>query len=198
MRSGHVAGIDEVGRGPLAGPVLAAAVILHPARPIAGLDDSKNLSAARRDELAATIRRDALAWSWACADTTEIDTLNILKATLLAMRRAVLGLNVWPSRIEVDGNRLPDLAFGERRLDGLAVVGGDRTVAAISAASILAKVARDRIMQTLDARYPQYGFARHKGYGTREHRESLARFGPCPQHRLSFRPLCADRAAAGP
>jgi ribonuclease HII len=184
-----VAGIDEAGRGPLAGPVLAAAVILDPARPIDGLDDSKKLTAPRREALATLIRRNALAWSYAWADAEEIDNLNILQATLLAMRRSILGLRVWPSRVEVDGNCMPDLVFGARRLDGVAIVGGDASVASIAAASILAKVERDRIMIRVDALYPQYGFARHKGYGTPEHRLSIDRHGPCPQHRLSFRPV---------
>lgn len=184
-----VAGIDEAGRGPLAGPVLAAAVILDPDRPIGGLDDSKKLPSPRREQLAERIRRDALAWSIAWADAREIDCMNILQATLLAMRRAVLGLRVWPDRVEVDGNRLPNLVFGARRLVGSAVVGGDARIAAISAASILAKVERDRMMTELDRLYPEYGFARHKGYGTRAHRDCIARLGPCQQHRRSFRPV---------
>lgn len=198
MNAGRVAGVDEAGRGPLAGPVLAAAVILDPATPIDGLDDSKRLTGKRRSELAACIRRDALAWSCAWADVHEIDTLNILAATLLAMRRALLGLRLWPARVEVDGNRLPNLEFGARRLAGAAIVGGDAGVAAISAASIVAKVARDDIMEAYDRRYPEYGFARHKGYATREHRECIARFGPCPQHRQSFRPLSLSGPATHP
>lgn len=184
-----VAGVDEAGRGPLAGPVVAAAVILDPARPVAGLADSKTLSAARRESLAGAIRARACAWAVAWADAAEIDRLNILEASCLAMRRAILGLPAWPAAVEVDGNRLPDLEFPAGRLTGTAVVGGDASVAAISAASILAKVVRDRRMAHFDRLYPQYGFARHKGYGTAEHRESLARHGPCPQHRRSFRPL---------
>jgi len=190
-----VAGIDEAGRGPLAGPVMAAAVILDPARPIADLADSKMLAAARREQLAAVIRRDALAWAVAWADVAEIDALNILHATMLAMRRAILGLSVWPARVAVDGNRLPDLGFPGRRLGGVAIVGGDRRIAAISAASIIAKVARDRLMTRLDVLYPAYGFARHKGYGTREHRDCLGRLGPCPLHRRSFRPLAGTPAS---
>lgn len=185
-----VAGIDEAGRGPLAGPVVAAAVVLHPAQVPAGLADSKVLDARRREALADEIRCTALAWSYAWADRAEIDTLNILNATLLAMRRAILGLRLWPLQVLVDGNRLPDLYFGARHLEGVAVVGGDASIAAISAASIIAKVERDRMMRSIDRLYPQYGFAQHKGYGTRAHRQNLERHGPCPEHRRSFRPLC--------
>lgn len=188
---GPVAGIDEAGRGPLAGPVVAAAVILDPARPIAGLDDSKVLSEARRNVLATAIRESALAWSVAWADPREIDTLNILAATLLAMRRAILGLGVFPAGVRVDGNRLPGLGFGGRSIPGEAVVRGDASVASISAASILAKTTRDRMMIEMDRLYPQYGFARHKGYGTAVHRERLHRHGPCSEHRLSFAPVRA-------
>lgn len=186
---GPLAGVDEAGRGPLAGPVVAAAVILDPQRPIAGLDDSKRLSAGRRAALAAEIRSNALAWAVAWADAAEIDALNILQATMLAMRRALLGLAIVPAGVQVDGNRLPDLRFGERRLHGEAIVGGDARVAAISAASIIAKTTRDGIMESLDALYPAYGFAAHKGYGTAVHRDRLQRFGPCAQHRRSFAPL---------
>lgn len=184
-----VAGVDEAGRGPLAGPVVAAAVILHPARVPGGLADSKKLTRARRERLALTIRRDAHAWAVAWADTEEIDRLNILEASHLAMRRALCGLSLAPHRVEVDGNRLPRLDFYATTLTGRAIVGGDASVAAISAASILAKVYRDSIMQGLDRLYPQYGFAQHKGYPTRGHKERLARYGPCPQHRRSFKPL---------
>lgn len=184
-----VAGVDEAGRGPLAGPVVAAAVILDPATPIAGLADSKKLSAGRRAELAHCIRRDACAWAVGWADAEEIDRLNILVASHLAMRRALAGLAFAPDHVEVDGNRLPNLRFPGYRLTGTAIIGGDATVAAISAASILAKVARDRTMVVLDALYPEYGFAKHKGYPTQAHRERLSRHGPCPQHRRSFRPL---------
>lgn len=187
-----VAGIDEVGRGPLAGPVVAAAVILPDAGFPDGLDDSKKLSAAHREQLAAEIRSRAVAWAVAGADVAEIDTLNILNATLLAMRRAVLSLRVWPGSVVVDGNRLPNLDFFARRLGGDAIIGGDGSVAAISAASILAKVHRDGLMRIADGRYPGYGFASHKGYGTRQHLESLKRLGPCGLHRRSFRPVrCA-------
>ena len=183
------AGIDEAGRGPLAGPVYAGAVILNPAQPIDGLADSKKLSSARREVLAVEIEHKALAWSVAWADVAEIDTLNILHASMLAMRRAVLGLRLRPERVEVDGNRLPDFVIGGRRVDGRAIVGGDATVAAISAASIMAKVRRDACMRFADRLYPGYGFAQHKGYGTTLHRDSLFRLGPCPIHRRSFRPL---------
>lgn len=186
---GLVAGVDEAGRGPLAGPVVAAAVILDPARPILGLADSKQLQAPVRETLAARIRQRALAWSVAWADRAEIDALNILAATMLAMRRAVLGLPVMPAAIRVDGNRLPHLAFGDRHLQGEAIVGGDGTVPAISAASILAKTVRDGIMVELDRQYPGYDFARHKGYCTPEHRERLSALGPTPQHRRSFAPV---------
>ena len=188
-RTGFVAGIDEAGRGPLAGPVAAAAVILHPDRPIDGLRDSKKLSATKRTRLANEIRARSMAWSVAWADPAEIDALNILEATLLAMRRAILGLRVVPTRVQVDGNRLPKLRFGERIIDGEAVVGGDDRIAAISAASILAKTVRDSMMMELDRVYPCYEFARHKGYGTAVHRERLREFGPCREHRFTFAPL---------
>jgi len=184
-----VAGIDEVGRGPLAGPVVAGAVILDINKPIAGLADSKALSHKRRVELAEEITGKALAWSVAWADAAEVDSLNILQATLLAMRRAILGLRIRPANVEIDGNRLPNLEFDGFAIKGSAVVGGDSLIPAISAASIIAKVRRDRMMVQFDHVYPAYGFRRHKGYGTAEHRESLSRFGPCPQHRRSFRPL---------
>ncbi|MBT8089741.1 MAG: ribonuclease HII [Gammaproteobacteria bacterium] len=186
---GLIAGIDEAGRGPLAGPVAAAAVILHPDRPIEGLEDSKKLSAARRDALADQIQTQALAWSVAWADPAEIDALNILAATLLAMRRAILGLPVAPGGVRVDGNRLPNLSFGGRRVAGEAIVGGDAKVAEISAASIIAKTTRDRMMVELDRIYPCYEFARHKGYGTEVHRARLREFGPCREHRFTFAPL---------
>ena len=184
-----IAGVDEAGRGPLAGPVVAGAVILDPLQPIDGLDDSKKISPRRREELAIEIESKALAWSVRWADVAEIDSLNILHATMLAMRRAVLGLKLQPGLVEVDGNRLPNLEFASVRLPGNAIVGGDALVAAISAASILAKVRRDAIMRDYDRLYPGYGFARHKGYGTVLHRESLVQLGPCPQHRRSFRPV---------
>lgn len=186
---GLVAGVDEAGRGPLAGPVVAAAVILDATRPIDGLDDSKKLSAARREALALQIRARAIAWSVAWADAAEIDALNILAATMLAMRRAILGLAVVPGGVQVDGNRLPDLSFGDARLNGEAIVGGDGCVPSISAASIIAKTTRDRIMVEIDNLYPGYEFARHKGYGTEVHRDRLQEFGPCVQHRRSFAPV---------
>lgn len=188
---GLVAGVDEAGRGPLAGPVAAAAVILDPARPIEGLADSKKLSAGRREKLAGNVRASALAWAVAWADPAEIDALNILAATMLAMRRAILGLAVAPTAVQVDGNRLPDLRFGGRQLAGEAIVKGDDRVAAISAASILAKTARDRMMVELDRLYPCYEFARHKGYGTAVHRARLEEFGPCREHRHTFAPVRA-------
>lgn len=179
-----VAGIDEAGRGPLAGPVVAAAVILDARRPVTGLADSKALSPQRRDALAALIRERALAWSTASADVAEIDALNILQATMLAMRRAVEALAIAPQEALVDGNRCPQLACRAR-----AIVKGDRDVAAISAASILAKTTRDAMLVELDRAWPQYGFARHKGYGTPAHLAALQRHGPCPAHRRSFAPV---------
>ena len=187
-----VAGVDEAGRGPLAGPVVAAAVILDPSCPIRGLADSKTLGPARRERLFDEIRAKALCCSIAEASVDEIDQLNILQATMLAMRRAVMGLRLKPGRVLVDGNCLP-------RLDMLAeaIVRGDATVPAISAASILAKVHRDRWCAELDRHYPQYGFAGHKGYGTAQHLLALREHGACPQHRRTFAPvrtLLADGA----
>lgn len=179
-----VAGIDEAGRGPLAGPVLAAAVILDPARPIAGLNDSKKLSAKRRDELDLAIRAQSLHWALGRAEAAEIDRLNILQASLLAMRRAVAALGVVPSLALVDGNQDPQLPCTVR-----TIVGGDGLEPAIAAASILAKVARDRELLALDAVYPGYGFARHKGYPTSIHLQALAELGPTPEHRRSFGPV---------
>lgn len=189
QRQGLVAGIDEAGRGPLAGPVVAAAVILDPGRPIDGLDDSKKLSAVCRETLSASIRRSALSWSVAWADAAEIDALNILAATMLAMRRAVFGLSTVPAAIQVDGNRLPEICIRGDYIGGEAIVGGDARVASIAAASIIAKTTRDRIMVELDGIYPGYGFARHKGYPTEAHRDRLSRQGPCAQHRRSFTPV---------
>lgn len=179
-----VAGVDEVGRGPLAGPVVAAAVILDINRPIDGLADSKCLSPARREELARTIRERALSWALGRAEVAEIDRLNILQASLLAMRRAVEALGVTPRCVLVDGNQLPSIAYPAQ-----AIVKGDARVASIGAASILAKVARDGEMQRLDADYPGYGFAQHKGYGTQAHLQALARLGVTPLHRRSFAPV---------
>lgn len=181
---GLIAGVDEAGRGPLAGPVVAAAVILDDLRPIKGLNDSKKLTALRREKLYDEIRAKALCCSIAEASVEEIDALNILQATLLAMRRAVEGLRLKPSKVLIDGNRLPKLdVYAE------AIVGGDALVASISAASILAKVTRDRWCAELHAQYPQYGFDGHKGYGTAEHLAALKEHGACPQHRKSFRPV---------
>jgi ribonuclease HII len=188
---GPVAGVDEAGRGPLAGPVVAAAVILRGEDIIDGLADSKTLTAARRAGLATEIKSRSLAWSVAWADPAEIDSLNILQATLLAMRRAILGLAVQPVLVEIDGNRLPDLSFHGRRVEGAAIVGGDGIVPAISAASIIAKEHRDEIMRDMDALYPEYGFSRHKGYPTADHRDRIGRFGPCRAHRRSFAPVSA-------
>jgi ribonuclease HII len=179
-----IAGIDEAGRGPLAGPVVAAAVILDPSRPVAGLRDSKLLSARQRDRLAIEIRTNALAWSVGEADVAEIDALNILQATMLAMRRAFEGLSIAPGEAWIDGNRCPELPCAMR-----AIVKGDRDFAVISAASILAKTARDAMLDELDGRFPAYGFAHNRGYGTPEHLVALARHGPCPAHRRSFAPV---------
>lgn len=181
---GLVAGVDEAGRGPLAGPVVAAAVILDDVNPIAGLADSKKLTAARREQLYDEIRAKALCCSIAEASVEEIDRLNILQATLLAMRRAVEGLRLKPAKVLVDGNRLPVLDVLAE-----AIVKGDATVPAISAASILAKVHRDRWCAEYDREFPQYGFAAHKGYGTAEHMIALRTHGACPQHRKSFAPV---------
>lgn len=188
---GLVAGVDEAGRGPLAGPVVAAAVILDPERTIDGLDDSKKLSEPQRERLAGEIRARALAWSVAAAEPAEIDEINILAATMLAMRRAIASLSVMPKGVQVDGNRLPNLSFASGRLYGEAIVGGDGKVASISAASIIAKTHRDAIMVGLDREYPVYEFARHKGYGTRVHLERLREHGPCPAHRQTFAPVRA-------
>jgi ribonuclease HII len=179
-----ICGVDEAGRGPLAGPVYAAAVVLNRRRPIIGLRDSKKLSAARREELAPLIRSRAAAWSIASASVEEIDRLNILQASLLAMQRAVAGLAVAPQLARIDGNRAPSLDC-EIEL----IVGGDDSDAAIAAASILAKTARDAVMCALDACHPGYGFAQHKGYGTPEHLAALGRLGPCVVHRTSFAPI---------
>jgi ribonuclease HII len=188
--TGLVAGVDEAGRGPLAGPVVAAAVILDDLNPIQGLADSKKLTALRREKLFDEIRAKALCCSIAQASVEEIDQLNILQATMLAMQRAVAGLRLKPIKTLVDGNRLP-------KLDMLAeaIVQGDAKVQAISAASILAKVHRDRLCDTWGEQYPQYGFAAHKGYGTAEHMAALREHGPCPLHRTSFAPVREALAA---
>lgn len=181
---GLIAGVDEVGRGPLAGDVVAAAVILDPARPIAGLADSKQLTPERREILHALIMEQALATAIARASVAEIDSLNILHATLLAMQRAVSALPVQPTFVYVDGNRLPRWQYKSE-----AVVRGDGRIAAIAAASIIAKVTRDRELMALDARYPGYGFAQHKGYPTQMHLQALRELGPTPAHRRSFTPV---------
>jgi ribonuclease HII len=187
-----ICGVDEAGRGPLAGPVFAAAVILDPARPIAGLRDSKKLTAARRDELAVLIRRDALAWSVSQCCELEIDELNILHATMLAMRRAIEGLRHQPTLALIDGNRCPPAA-----VRCLPIVGGDDLVDAISAASILAKTGRDAALLDLHLTYPQYGFDQHKGYPTALHLARLQQHGVSPVHRRSYAPVRAllDRAS---
>ena len=191
--NGLIAGVDEAGRGPLAGPVVAAAVILDDQHPIKGLADSKKLTALQRDRLFDEIRGKSLCFAVAQASVQEIDELNILQATLLAMRRAVEGLRLPPKLVLVDGNRLPVLPMLAE-----AIVQGDDKVAAISAASIVAKVTRDRLCLELDAAYPAYAFAKHKGYGTAEHLAALQALGPCEVHRASFRPvadLLADARA---
>lgn len=184
-------GVDEAGRGPLAGPVMAAAVMLDPGRPIEGLRDSKKLTVAARERLADAIRERAAAWCVAEASVAEIDRLNILHATMLAMQRAVAGLGCAPDDVWVDGNRCPDWAWRSQ-----AVVKGDDKVAAIAAASILAKTDRDCFMSRLHDEYPAYGFARHMGYGTAAHLAALKAHGACPQHRRSFAPvkLVVDQA----
>ncbi len=195
-----LAGIDEAGRGPLAGPVVAAAVVLRKNQYVAGVRDSKKLSPARRADLALLIRREAVGWAVASASVREIDELNILQATLLAMRRAVEQLSFNLSAVRIDGNRCPDLpppyaAVAE------TLVGGDDLCPAIGAASILAKVSRDEYMLELHRRYPRYGFDRHKGYPTAAHRRALAEWGATPEHRISFRPVreaAAARAARVP
>jgi ribonuclease HII len=190
MTVARVCGVDEVGRGPLAGPVVAAAVILDPARPIAGLRDSKQLSARQRARLDGEIRGRALAWAVAAASVEEIDRLNILHASLLAMTRAVAALSPAAEWALIDGNRLPALPIPAR-----AIVGGDASEPAIAAASIVAKCHRDALMVKLDTAYPGYGFARHAGYPTAEHLRCLRELGPCGVHRRSFGPVRAVLAA---
>ena len=185
---GVLAGVDEVGRGPLAGPVMAAAVVLDPKRPIEGIRDSKELSAGQREELAAEIRERALAWALGRADVEEIDRINILRATLVAMRRAVAGLGVTPTVAYVDGNIAPSLSC-----PAVTVVRGDATMPMIGAASILAKVSRDREMRGAAERFPGYGFDRHKGYATAAHLRALKRLGPTSIHRRSFAPVARGR-----
>lgn len=182
---GLIAGLDEAGRGPLAGPVFAAAVILDPARPIAGLNDSKKLTARRREALAGQIKEQALAWEIASASVAEIDDINILQAAMLAMQRACNALAIQPVQALVDGNRVP----GGLCCPAIALVKGDATQPAISAASILAKTARDAYCMDLHARFPEYGFDQHKGYGTALHLQRLAEHGVCEAHRRSFAPV---------
>lgn len=179
-----IAGVDEAGRGPLAGPVVAAAVILMPGKPLRGLRDSKLMTHERRMEMALVIRTRAVAWAVGQADVAEIETLNILWATMLAMQRAVAALAVTPHAAWIDGDRCPQLACEAR-----AFVHGDATHAAIAAASILAKTSRDAMLVELDTQYPQYGFAQHKGYATAAHLAALAQHGPCPAHRRTFAPV---------
>lgn len=185
-----IAGVDEVGRGPLVGDVVTAAVILDPKYDIAGLADSKKLSEKKRVLLATEIKQHALAWSIGRASPKEIDELNILHATMLAMTRAVHGLAIQPNHVMVDGNRCPNWEYSSE-----AIVKGDGLIAEISAASIIAKVTRDQEMTDLDSQYPEYGFAKHKGYPTAFHLAKLAELGPLPQYRMSFRPVQQSLAA---
>lgn len=179
-----IAGVDEAGRGPLAGPVIAAAVILNPDRPVNGLADSKKLSEKRREKLALEVKQYALAWQIGRAEVGEIDEINILQASLLAMQRAVQGLTPKPELALIDGNRCPAL-----ECDARAIIKGDATEAAISAASILAKVTRDHEMVELDEQYPGYGFAKHKGYPSKQHLQALQELGVCPEHRCTYAPV---------
>jgi ribonuclease HII len=195
-RAGPVAGVDEAGRGPLAGPVVAAAVILDPARPIAGLADSKKLEEATRERLAIQIRAEALAVGIGFADNAEIDVLNILEATFLAMRRALQALAIAPAHVQVDGNACPSLQSLGFSCSIEAIVRGDASVPAISAASIVAKTTRDAWMRQADAQYPGYGFARHKGYPTAAHIDALRRLGVTPLHRTSYAPVKSALLAA--
>lgn len=192
---GLTAGVDEAGRGPLAGPVAAAAVILDGTRPIAGLADSKRLSPARRDALALEIRASSVAWGLGWADATEVDEFNVLQATFMAMRRALAALRAVPEHVIVDGNRCPSLQGLAFECTIESVVRADASVACVSAASILAKTARDACMRDLDLRYPGYGFADHKGYPTTSHVAALRRLGPSPVHRRSYAPVqsCVPR-----
>lgn len=187
---GFICGVDEAGRGPLAGPVYAAAVILSPENPIAGLNDSKKLSEKKREALFDIIIEEAVAYCIASASVEEIETYNILGATYLAMSRAVAGLAVQPALALIDGNRIPP----QLSVPAQAIVKGDALSESIAAASILAKVSRDRVLKDLDNQYPQYGFAVHKGYGTAAHTAAICQFGPCPEHRPSFlRKILGDR-----
>ncbi|TCM67258.1 RNase HII [Acinetobacter calcoaceticus] len=185
MNQIYIAGVDEAGRGPLVGSVVAAAVILDPQRPIEGLNDSKKLTAKKREKLFVEIQEKALAWSIAEASHEEIDQLNILQASLLAMRRAVEGLNIQPHKVLVDGNQVPKGLL----MDCEAIVGGDASHVEIGAASILAKVSRDRDMQALDLRHPEYGFAKHNGYPTKAHFAAIEAHGVIAEHRRSYAPI---------
>jgi ribonuclease HII len=185
----HVAGIDEAGRGPLAGPVVAAAVILRPRRRIAGIADSKVLTPAERTGLSVAIRREALCFGIGWADHAEIDAINILQATFLAMRRALMSMSMLPDHVIVDGNRLPSLLGLGKSVTARAIIGGDASRPAISAASILAKTTRDLYMDQMHSVYPQYCFSDHKGYATPDHQRLLVLHGPCPLHRRSFEPV---------
>jgi len=188
-RDGLRAGVDEAGRGPLAGPVVASAVILDPRKRIRGIRDSKVIEPEERAELAIKIRSSAIAWSVAWADVEEIDTINILQATYLAMRRALLGLRVRPAHVQIDGDRCPSFVGLSLECSFEAIVDGDARRICIGAASILAKTTRDAMMVGLDTLYPQYGFASHKGYATPEHCAALDKYGPSPIHRRSFEPV---------
>jgi ribonuclease HII len=196
-RSLLTAGVDEAGRGPLAGPVVAAAVILDPRRRIRGVRDSKQLEPEEREALALKIRRNAIAWSVAWADVEEIDRHNILQATYLAMRRALVGLRVHPAHVQIDGNRCPSFAELPLSCSFEAIIDGDALRTCIGAASIIAKVTRDAMMVRQDEIYPHYGFASHKGYSTPQHYEALERHGPCPIHRRSFEPVRLAAANGG-
>ena len=189
---GLLAGVDEAGRGPLAGNVVAAAVILDRNNPVEGLTDSKKLSAVRREQLAEQIRDRAVAWSVISVDAMEIDRINILQATMLAMKQSIEQLSIKPDHVFIDGNRCPDVS-----VSSTAIVKGDMRVVEISAASILAKVERDAQMLALHETYPQYGFDKHKGYPTREHVQALIEHGPCPQHRRSYAPVKRAEVSAG-
>jgi ribonuclease HII len=184
MEDHYIVGVDEAGRGPLAGPVIAGAVILDPNKPILGLKDSKILTATKREELFLQIQQNALAWSWGRAEVEEIDQINILQATLLAMQRAVAGLSIIPALALVDGNQAPKLKCPVK-----TIINGDSLEPAISAASIVAKVLRDHEMQKLDQLFPHYGFSQHKGYSTKQHLQALRQFGPCQIHRRSYAPV---------
>ncbi|HOC10828.1 ribonuclease HII [Thermomonas sp.] len=190
----HIAGVDEAGRGPLAGPVTVAAVILDPTHPIAGLNDSKQLSERKREALYPLILERALAWRIEFVEADEIDRLNILQATLTGMQRALEGLAITPQHALIDGNRIPN----HLPCPATAIIGGDASEPAISAASILAKVSRDRRMLELHAHYPHYGFDRHKGYPSAAHRAALLTHGPCPEHRRSYAPVRALLQTRGP